>query len=130
MLETKPGAMKRNILYLFAAILLLTSCYSAPEQETAPPPENLIDRDELVLILADVEIAESALRQKQNVGHEIKNIKETYYHSIFSKYNVSREQFDSSMIYYKQDPEVMDKIYEDVITKLSVMESEIQLEEE
>lgn len=122
--------MKRNILYLFTAFLLLTACYTAPENETAPAPENLIDRDKLVLIIADVEITESALRQKQNVGHEIKNIKETYYHSIFSKYNISREQFDSSMTYYKQDPEVMDKIYEDVITRLSMMESEIQLEEE
>lgn len=122
--------MMRNILYLIVPIILLTSCYTAPKKELDPAPVNLIDRDQLVLIIVDVEIAESALRQKQNVGHEIKNIKESYYYSIFTKYEVTREQFDSSMTYYKQDPEVMDKIYEDVITKLSVMESEIQLEEE
>ena len=122
--------MIKKVLYLFAGILLLTSCYSSPNQEVGSTPDNIIERDQLVLIITDVEIAESSLRQKQNVGHEIKNIKETYYHSIFSKHAVTKEQYDSSMAYYKRDPEVMDKIYEDVITKLSMMQSEIQLEEE
>ena len=34
------------------------------------------------------------------------------------------------MAWYKQEPEMTDKIYEEVITRLSVIESEIQMEEE
>lgn len=91
-------------------------------------PSNLIAYDEIVLILADIEIAESALRQKQNAGAEIGEIQEAYYHSIFKKHDVSRVQYDSSMLFYRQDPETMDRIYEDVISRLSVIESEIQME--
>lgn len=118
----------RNILLLMMGLLLLSSCYSTHDNEILPPPKSLIDQEKVVMILADIEIAESALRQKQNHGHEIGNTKEIYYRTIFNEYEVTREQFDSSMTFYKQDLDVIDKIYEEVITRLSVMESEIELE--
>jgi hypothetical protein len=128
MSQIDPLMKMRNILLLMMVLLLLSSCYSIHGNETLPPPKSLIDQEKVVMILADIEVAESALRQKQNHGHEIDNIKETYYRTIFNEYEVTREQFDSSMTYYKQDLDVMDKIYEEVITRLSVMESEIELE--
>ncbi len=78
--------------------------------------------------MADVEIAEAALRQKENRGHEIAETREAYYYAIFTSYEVSKEQFDSSMAYYRQDMEAINEIYEEVITRLSVIESEIQHE--
>jgi hypothetical protein len=119
--------MRKPLLFL-AALLLATACYNTHEANIKPPPEDLIHRDTIVNILADVEIAESALRQKQNYGHEITGVKENYYHAIFSKYKVSRARFDSSMAYYKQDLETMNGIYEDVISRLSVIESKVQME--
>jgi len=118
----------KKILFLFISLLLLVSCYTTENKIKHSSPSNLIEEETMVLILADVEIAESALRQMQNTNQEIGTRQETYYYSIFSKYDVSREQFDSSMAYYKKEPEMMDRIYEEVITRLSVIESEIQME--
>ncbi|RLD55738.1 MAG: hypothetical protein DRJ05_12460, partial [Bacteroidetes bacterium] len=42
--------------------------------------------------------------------------------------HISREQFESSMGFYQSDLEVMDEIYADVITKLSIMKSEMEKE--
>lgn len=106
----------------------MSSCYNTHNDNDNSKPDNLIEQDKLVLILTDVEIAESALRQNQNVGHEIGETKEAYYNAIFKKHEVSKEQFDSSMVYYRKNFEVMDEIYEEVITQLSLMQSEAQLE--
>jgi hypothetical protein len=109
-------------------MLFLGGCYNIPEEEVMLPPDNLIGIDKMVELLAEVEIAESALRQKQNYGNEISKLKEEYYTAIFTKYEVSKEQFDESLNYYKQDLETINMIYEQVITRLSVIESEVQLE--
>ena len=120
----------KNIIFLFASFLLLASCYTTESKSKRTEPSNLIEQDTMVLLIADIEIAESVLRQKQNTNQQIGSTDEAYYHTIFSKYDVSRGQFDSSMAWYKQEPEMTDKIYEEVITRLSVIESEIQMEEE
>jgi hypothetical protein len=106
--------MIKKLLYLITGIIILSSCYSTHDEHKRLEPDNLIDREKMVLILADVEIAESALRQKQNVDQEIGGTREVYFHTIFKTHDISRAQYDSSLLYYKQDPKTMDKIYEDV----------------
>jgi hypothetical protein len=118
----------RKFLVLLFTVFFFTGCYNTIEDEVMPPPENLIGIDKMVDLLAEVEIAESALRQKQNYGQEISKVKEEFYTAIFERYEVSKEQFDQSLDYYKQDLETIDMIYEQVITRLSVIESEVQLE--
>jgi len=116
----------KNLLFLFSALILLSSCYTTHEEDKISAPVNLIEKDTVILILADIEIAESALRQKQNLGRETDDLQELYYHAIFTKYEVTRGQYDSTMAYYRQDLETIDEIYEEVINRLSVIESEVQ----
>jgi len=117
-------------LTLIIVALLMAGCYHTYKDHAYHTQDGIIHRDTMVVVLADVEIAESALREMQNVGKETGELKEAYYHSIFRKHGISKEQFDSSLLYYRKDPSVMDKIYEDVITRLSKMESEVKLEGE
>lgn len=117
----KPG-------YLFILILLLSSCYNIHDGKKIPKPDDLIDRDKLVLVITDMEIAESTIREKLNLGQEIDGLQEEYYYAIFEKHDITKEQLDNSMAYYKQDLDELNDIYEEVITRLSVMESEVQHE--
>jgi hypothetical protein len=118
----------KKLVYIFSLLLILSACYQTYDKEKVPEPDNLIGEDKIVLILADIEITESVLRDKQNQGHEIDGQEEIYYATIFKTYEVSREEFESSMSYYKQDMKRMDKIYEAVVTRLSVLESEVEHE--
>ena len=120
----------RNIMLMIGSLLIMSSCYNKHEPLSAEEPENLIHRDTIVLILADVEIAEAALRHKQNFGHEIGDQNEVYFLTIFKKYNITKAQYDSSMAYYKSDIESLNLIYEDVITRLSLMQTEANMKEE
>jgi hypothetical protein len=118
----------RNLLILIPILILLGGCYPTHEENDTVPPDDLIEVEKMVNIIAEVEIAESALRQKQNYGHEINRLKEEYYTAIFNKYEVTKDQFDRSLAFYKKDLETIDAIYEQVITRLSVIESEVQHE--
>lgn len=118
----------KKLLSLLAVILIFSSCYNQFNEPVADEPVNLIHPDTMVLILVDVELAESALVHKRNYGSELGDQPEIFFRSIFKKYKVNRAQYDSSMAYYKGDIKTMDKIYEDVITRLSVMHSEAQVE--
>ena len=121
--------MSKNLIFLFIIAALLSSCYKTFSERAGKAPEGIIPRDTFVLILADMEIAESAMREMQNIGKEIGELNEAYYHNIFSRYGIDRARFDSSMVYYRKDPKVIDKIYEDVITRLSMIESEVKVED-
>ncbi|HDR67602.1 MAG TPA: DUF4296 domain-containing protein [Bacteroidaceae bacterium] len=44
---------------------------------------------------------------------------------IFEKYHVTKEQFDSTMAEYTRYPDLLDKVYDEVIMKLNVMIDEI-----
>jgi NRPS condensation-like uncharacterized protein len=118
----------RTLLILIPMLILLGGCYPKHEEKDSEPPDDLIEVEKMANIIAEVEIAESALRQKQNYGHEIRSVKEEYYTAIFKKYEVTKDQFDRSLAYYKKDLETIDAIYEQVITRLSVIESEVQHE--
>ena len=122
-----PRKMTRNTFLMIIGLIMITSCYTKHGPEAVAMPDNLIERDTLVFILADIEIIESALRQDQNFGKETDDKRDSYYRSIFANYNISKGQFDSSMMYYRQDMAVIDGIYEDVITRLSVITSEVEL---
>ncbi|NQT76823.1 MAG: DUF4296 domain-containing protein [Bacteroidetes bacterium] len=114
--------------FLFILILLLSSCYNTHDGNKIPKPDNLIGKDKLVLVIADMEIAESTIREKQNLGQEIDGLQERFYLAIFQKHEITKEQFENSMAYYKQDLDELNDIYEEVITRLSMMESEVQHE--
>lgn len=114
--------------FLFILILLLSSCYNTHDGNKIPEPDNLIGKDKLVLVIADMEIAESTIREKQNLGQEIDGLQERFYLAIFQKHEITKEQFENSMAYYKQDLDELNDIYEEVITRLSMMESEVQHE--
>ncbi|RLD37396.1 MAG: hypothetical protein DRI83_03990, partial [Bacteroidetes bacterium] len=69
MLVTDPYRLIKKLLLLSICLLLISSCYTIHDDTTVYKPDNLIEKDTIILILADVEVAESALRQKQNLGH-------------------------------------------------------------
>ncbi|MCF8369555.1 MAG: DUF4296 domain-containing protein [Bacteroidales bacterium] len=84
----------------------------------------------MVDILVDIRLFEASLVFDQKKGVKDFNERKYYlYNSIMNKYNISREQFESSFTYYQSDLEVMDKIYADAITKLSLVKSKLELED-
>ncbi|MCF8404914.1 MAG: DUF4296 domain-containing protein [Bacteroidales bacterium] len=122
--------MYRNLFFIYIIPLLIFIGCTNKVEHTIEPPEDLIARDTMVDILVDIRLFEASLVFDQKKGVKDFNERKYYlYNSIMNKYNISREQFESSFTYYQSDLEVMDKIYADAITKLSLVKSKLELED-
>lgn len=86
------------------------------------PPENLIERDKFIVILADIQIFESMDKirtDRQEEGFEID--KATAW--LFHEEGIDQESFQISFEYYAKDPKVFEKIYDEVIINISEREA-------
>jgi len=120
--------LSRFVIWPSILFLMLLSCTSKIEKIT-PPPDNLIPQNTMVEIIVDLHLMDGVLQSSQKRGdREMESKKYYLYKSILEKYDITREQFESSMEYYQQDLETIDAIYADVVTELSKMKSETENE--
>jgi hypothetical protein len=88
----------------------------------------LIDREIMVNVLVDIHLA-NALQGSP----EYYNISRMYdsidiNSRIFSKYGIEKASFDSTMAYYTKKPEILTKIYDEVIMRLTRIQDSIKVE--
>jgi hypothetical protein len=109
----------------FLLLPLLFSCYheNKPEVEV---PERLLSESEMVAVLTDVRLAEGALIYRKTRRIEQEEFRESAYKHIFANYGMTAKILNQNINYYNNDPEKMELIYEQVLAKLSRMDSEIQ----
>ncbi|GEM_PF-575720 len=121
--------MKLQSFLLLIIILLTSSCN---QQGNGIDKKDLIERDRMVRLMADMQITEVALRQKQStLNHDtMKIISNKAYDSLYLFYKTSPESFKSSLKYYQQDLEDYLKMNEEVITLLTQKEDSIKQEKE
>lgn len=107
----------RGAMILFC-LLFLFSCSSRVEES----PD--IDRDTMVRILADIHISEGAAQQKSLSSDTILfDDSSTYFPHILKTHNIDEATFKKSMDYYISKPQMLDKMYADIIEMLTKMES-------
>lgn len=109
----------------FKVIFLFIAFVSCQSNETEIP-KNLIPEEELISILADIHIMDAA--SKQNIidnNHKIK-IKHEQFLGVLQFHNVSKDQFDSTISYHKDNPTYFLKIYEKVENTLKKEQEKFQ----
>jgi len=85
----------------------------------------LIPEKKFINVLVDMQIADG-------IGAESLNRKSSFlldsaelYTSVFDKHGVTRAMFDSTMIWYTLHTEAFTSVYNQVITRLKTMESDL-----
>jgi hypothetical protein len=118
--------MKR-LIHIILLTLLLQACYNEQSQEvTIPQEEPPISVELMSEILVDMHLAQSAIKQLQSQKKDIQGFSEEYHSLILKKHGVTKEDLDKSLEYYNYRTDDLKLIYEEVITKLSLMESELK----
>lgn len=94
-------------------------------------PEDIIPRDSMVSIFVDLRLLDAVLNFEQLGGsRKVSNKNYFLYGSILDKYCITREQFERSFDYYQNDLEVLDEIYADAITRLSMLKSKVEQDDD
>jgi hypothetical protein len=112
--------MNKQFVFLFCAILLLFSCTNTEEK-------TYLSQDDFTRILFDIHLTDGVLTSKNIVSHGKEYRPSFYYNSIYKKYNISPQQFDSCVIFYTQNSALYEKIYEKVIDSLNRMDTQFRI---
>lgn len=97
-------------------------------QKEEKKPDYLWSEEEFAELLTEVQMAEAFIRlgmhrevTKDSIVHN-----DSIYASVFRKWEISRQDFDSNYHYYLNHPKKFEAIYEKVITNLSERSASIQ----
>jgi hypothetical protein len=108
------------LLTLIIALLLSAGC----KKKESKVPNGVLGKEQMVKVMLDVNLTEAAFRI-----HPPFNSKDTidinvYYEKIFKKYKITKQQFNKSLDYYTKHPDKFGDIYDEVINRLSRIQSE------
>lgn len=104
-------------LFFLLLILLLISCRQ--NERVVPVSPLVLGKEKMIAVLVDIHIAESAVKLKADSGHVEKS-----FHKILSKHSVTKEQYEESLKFYVDNPEILNEIYENVLNEISRMQGE------
>lgn len=105
-------------LLAFVYCLLTVSCGEAEKQVAIP--KNILPKDKMTQVLVDVHLAEAEASFRtlpDSTSKEPVNLQKT-----FSKNSITKQQFDESMTFYIDHPELLDSVYVQVLNELSKMQ--------
>jgi len=118
--------MKYFLWFLIIPALFACNKQQSPPGSDPQKPDSLISRRQMVRILTDVHLTEAAVSFIRTRGDAPKNLTGDYFTAVFSKYKISRKNFESSFDFYKRDQENLIKIYEEVIGNLERLKKQWQ----
>ena len=101
---------------------MLLSCGSS-EFDSDVKPVDLLTEQQMIDVLIDLHITESALTLKNFSRDSSLLLFHCYQQEIFKNKKITEAQFQNSYTYYSQHSAEIDKIYEKVIDSLAVKES-------
>ena len=112
----------KNYIFIFIFLLLvMVGC----EEPIVEEPENLVKREQMIEMMADMHLAEAVFQTRRYQDSTIERTTSAdFYYSVLEEYNVTDSVFEKSFVYYASFPRQFEKMYQDVMNKLSEMEQE------
>lgn len=123
--------MKQKIgaLTFIVFVLFLVSC--KPEIVLKiDKPDLFLSENQMIQLFVDAQLVEGALAFKRNKGSNITELKHNYYEIMFINHGITEKVFEENIAYYNQFPEVMEKMYDEVLANLSKTKSLMEVKEE
>jgi|ERR1039458_9699160 hypothetical protein len=115
--------MKKIIGYVLIVLmpLIIQSC-SAP---VVVIPNDVLSQEKMVEVLTDIHLAESAITLKFTNKDTSKLQAKVFYDFVYKAHKTTKEQFSKSYDFYVAHPELLNKIYDDVLIELSKKQAEV-----
>lgn len=122
--------MKLNLFNkLLYGVLMLTLILVSCQKKTHQHQGSLrLSEAQMTDLIREVQIAESAVFNRQNLGGHPDTLKKNYFDLVFRSYGISSEVFKENMTYYTQHPELLERIYDTVILQLKSIQDTLHLE--
>jgi hypothetical protein len=107
---------------IFLVLVLLISCH--------PNRKYIIPQRKFTKLLVDLYLANAIAEDVSNTHKAYKLDSASLYGSVLKKYDVTKTQFDSTVMYYSRRPVAFQKVYNTVTVRLNYLNSEIAAEQD
>lgn len=88
-------------------------------------PKNILSPDSMTLIISDIQATEAILREYKRIGQDNDLRSAKFLKEAFDKNGISPERYDQSVAFYEKHPQLYYKIYTDVVSRLTQMQTEV-----
>lgn len=113
----------KNIVRVLFVLSFIFSC-----SKVNKTPEYVIPHDDMVNIIVKIHITDGMLNINKVRRDLARKDSSNYYETIFKSFGFTRADFDTSIYFYSNNIDEYDKIYEEVLNKLSEMETQLKEE--
>lgn len=111
--------MRKHIFLFFLALTFLVAC-------SDDAPKGIIGRDKMVKLMIDVHIIDGVLYNlNESTADTLYKYGSDKYNKLFKSYQTDSAQFKKSLKYYIQRPEIVSKMYADIMTTLQAKEDSL-----
>lgn len=108
---------------IIIVIMLLFNCHGFRSNKR-------IAEKDLVEFLADLHVANAIVAEQRRIDLSYQLDSASLYGSLFGKYGFTKAQFDTTMLYYSQNPDKLKNLMNQVTARLQEMEQKTLAEEE
>jgi len=123
--------MDVNTKILQSKIILLISCFilifvaACNDSKIEKIPSNIIGKDTMVLMLAEMHLLESSLGIRIFEDKKLMNTRNSVKTKIYKDFGISKEQFYKSYEYYSLKPMLIDSMYINVISEITERQAKL-----
>lgn len=110
--------MKFSVFIFAFIVIAFISC----EREVIEKPRHLVKEKQMINMLVDIHLAEATFNRMQTDSIVRKSSSANFYYSVLEKYEVPDSVFERSLLYYASNPKNFEKLYREVMNKLSETE--------
>lgn len=116
-------------LVVLACLLIVSVCACKQNIQPSISNDQIIDREAMIRLMADMEITEAGLKTKQSTMpyDSVKMLANKAYDSLCLYYKTTPELFKENLRYYQQDMEDYQKMIDDKITLLTMKNDSLNL---
>lgn len=115
-------------LFVFCLLFLINACHKPGIGNTEPVI--VLPEEQMINIMTDAQLLEAGLNHKRNIGQSTTELKSLWYDELFKHYQITNGIFEDNLNYYAEDPAKMEGILEEVLARLSQMQSEVNAEKD
>lgn len=107
----------RQLLIFACLVFAFTACNNKQE--------NLLSRKEMTSFLVELHQLDGSLAAK-GLGNTDDRSNVYYYNALLNKHGITKAQFDSTLVYYAKNPKKFERVYVDVIDKLTQLDEKVK----
>jgi hypothetical protein len=115
---------------MFQKITLIIACvflFSCSEKKPLSIPPTILPKEKMVEVMVDIHLLEASINLSISYADKITpgNPNPTPNFDILTKNKITKKQYDDSFDFYTQHPELLNEVYEQVLSDLSKMQAQV-----